>query len=341
PEFQLGNDLEWCEGSTIDLEAGVFNTEMQVISWTVDGQDISGESVSLEAQLGMDFMVQGTSIHGCEAMLAVPVVVNALPQAVFNTDPQEGCIPLFVNFTNLSQNPEGTDYLWDLSGQIFDAFEPPSFTFDDASSLNMSMTAVSPEGCFQTLSADDVIIVHNDPIADFSLTNNELTDDYPYIEIDNNSLDALTWDWETDLFESTEWSPFVDLGSLTSPNASEICLNVQSEFGCVDSICKNVSWITTPDVFVPNTFTPNQDGVNDQFVPVFNGIDPSTCTLQIFNRWGELIFITDDMQKGWLGESQVGGEYYSQDGVYTWVFQGNDQSTREILQFKGHVQLLR
>ena len=339
PEIIVNHDLEWCEEETINLEANVFNTEMESYSWTIDDEVFETDNVSVEALLGMNFQVQGTSIYGCFTSLDVPVTIHPLPEALFNTDPQEGCVPLFVNFTNLSENPEGTEYLWDLSGQIFETFEPPSFTFDNESLLNMSMTAVSPEGCFSTLLAQDVIIVHEDPVADFSLIQSELTDDYPYVEIENNSVDAEYWTWETPLFESVEWSPFVDLGTLSEPDQTDICLHVESEFGCVDSTCRDVSWITTPDVYVPNT--PNQDGVNDQFRPVFNGIDNSTCVLQIFNRWGEMIFVTTDMNNGWLGESQVEGEYYSPDGVYTWVFQGNDQSTNEILQFKGHVQLLR
>jgi gliding motility-associated-like protein len=69
--------------------------------------------------------------------------------------------------------------------------------------------------------------------------------------------------------------------------------------------------------FVPNSFSPNNDGINDVFLPITNAVDPEYYHLMIFNRWGEMVFESKDPKKGWEGDFK-GGEYYLQDDVYTY-----------------------
>ena len=73
-------------------------------------------------------------------------------------------------------------------------------------------------------------------------------------------------------------------------------------------------------VYIPNAFTPDGDGLNDVFIPVGKGI--TDFTLQIFNRWGELIFESNDSKKGWDGtfknEAVPTGAY-----VYKMTAKGN------------------
>ena len=70
-------------------------------------------------------------------------------------------------------------------------------------------------------------------------------------------------------------------------------------------------------VFVPNAFTPNNDGVNDAFF--VEGIDPRGYRLEIYNRWGELIFYSENPKEPWIGNDQVSNsDFFVPDGVYMW-----------------------
>jgi gliding motility-associated-like protein len=93
------------------------------------------------------------------------------------------------------------------------------------------------------------------------------------------------------------------------------------------------------NIFVPNSFTPNFDGLNDIFLPVFSnyGISNKYYSLQIYDRWGSLIFHTHDMQKGWDGTFK--GEPCN-SSVYVYSVNFKDLDGR-IYQKMGHVSLIK
>ena len=70
-------------------------------------------------------------------------------------------------------------------------------------------------------------------------------------------------------------------------------------------------------LYVPNAFTPNNDGVNDVFKA--EGVNIRGYQMHIYNRWGQLIFTSDDPEEPWLGNVQ-GGDHYAPDGLYMWKF---------------------
>jgi len=92
--------------------------------------------------------------------------------------------------------------------------------------------------------------------------------------------------------------------------------------------------------YVPNSFTPNGDGINDFFLPQGNAFVPEEYHCVIFNRWGQKVFETDNPFKPWDGSHQD-GEYYSKDEVYFYIMQvrpGRDLSSKE---YKGHIIVFR
>jgi gliding motility-associated-like protein len=68
-------------------------------------------------------------------------------------------------------------------------------------------------------------------------------------------------------------------------------------------------------VYVPNAFTPNNDGLNDAFR--VEGVDPRDFRLEIFDRWGERVFYSEDPAVPWIGDVD-GGAHYAADGLYVW-----------------------
>ena len=89
-------------------------------------------------------------------------------------------------------------------------------------------------------------------------------------------------------------------------------------------------------VYVPTSFTPNNDGTNDVFRA--EGEDLRGFWMKVFNRWGELVFYSEDPDDPWQGDV-LGGDHYAPDGVYLWQIRIERVDGPVLLQ--GHVHLLR
>jgi gliding motility-associated-like protein len=91
---------------------------------------------------------------------------------------------------------------------------------------------------------------------------------------------------------------------------------------------------------VPNSVTPTGDGINDEFFPVIDGFTPLSYNMMIFNRWGELISKSDNIDNKWNGIDSRNGSECKSD-VYVWKIEVRDNVTSELKYFQGHVTLLR
>jgi gliding motility-associated-like protein len=147
---------------------------------------------------------------------------------------------------------------------------------------------------------------------------------------------SATYDWQptAGLSCSTCPSPIASPATTTSYIVSGVSAN-----GCnsSDTVVVFVSKSPCGDIFVPNAFTPNGDGVNDKFGPVSSsGLYPSSAIFRIYNRWGEVIFETKDLSSKWdgilHGITQATGSY-----VYFLSFDCNGKTT----EMKGMVMLIR
>lgn len=137
-----------------------------------------------------------------------------------------------------------------------------------------------------------------------------------------------------------------------TPNASHyfpgvqatylICLEATDQNGCTDSTCQYLTVYDEPAFFIPNAFTPNGDDKNDIFSLHSIGIDPATFEILIFNRWGNLIFESNDINFKWDGTTTKGPlTEKSQIDVYVWRVRGVAYSTQEIYEKRGHVTVVR
>jgi gliding motility-associated-like protein len=90
-------------------------------------------------------------------------------------------------------------------------------------------------------------------------------------------------------------------------------------------------------LYVPNAFTPTGDGLNDLFIPLSTGI--VMYNMKVFNRWGEMIFETDDLDTGWDGRYKG---IFVQDGVYVWIINYRTNCTgNKYLRKIGHITLYK
>ena len=111
---------------------------------------------------------------------------------------------------------------------------------------------------------------------------------------------------------------------------------------CINPPGINECWPWT--VYIPNTFSPNNDGINDTWQIIYNLDCWVDVEFRIFNRWGEMIYHGYDFNfpshPFWDG-SINGGGYYATDGVYVYTFYGKREDSPEILEESGHITIFR
>ncbi len=158
----------------------------------------------------------------------------------------------------------------------------------------------------------------------------------------------VTFTNKSEGFTSNLWR-FDDLGSSASVDeifkfpaeggkSYQVCLEVENDDKCRDSICKTILVKHSSLIFVPNVFTPDGDGVNDIVVPVVEGIEEENFEFLVFNRWGQLIFQTSEQGKGWNGTFK--GVKAKQD-AYVWKVKGVRKDNGDRVEEIGHVSLLK
>ncbi|HNU55652.1 MAG TPA: gliding motility-associated C-terminal domain-containing protein, partial [Flavobacteriales bacterium] len=118
----------------------------------------------------------------------------------------------------------------------------------------------------------------------------------------------------------------------------EVCLTATDANGCSNTVCTPLPIFDLLAVHVPNAFTPNGDGVNDDFLPIFNLPQVKEYQFFVFNRWGELIFNTDQPGKPWDGSY---GGVVSQVDVYVWKLSCKDALSGDPIERIGHVSIVR
>ncbi|MCH2199604.1 MAG: gliding motility-associated C-terminal domain-containing protein [Flavobacteriales bacterium] len=154
-----------------------------------------------------------------------------------------------------------------------------------------------------------------------------------YLESDYlfGTVDDTEFWWEPELYMDC---PDCLTPIITPPESLWYVLHTIDANGCIgkDSVFVDVF----SPIYVPNTFTPDNDGINDIFLPV--GANIRGFRMEIYNRWGELIFETEDPEKGWNG-SVRGGEHYVQIDTYVWIVYHDTKEGREKL--VGHVNVIR
>jgi gliding motility-associated-like protein len=165
------------------------------------------------------------------------------------------------------------------------------------------------------------------------------TTDATLINLTNTSENASAIEWS--ISNQPELTSTNDIWAVTLPEEVgiyQVVLNAFDEFGCADEYRAVIEIRDNFYVYIPNTFTPNSDGTNDVFIPQFS-YKPEYYYLEIYNRWGQLIFESNDSSQAWTGE-HLNGDYFVQDGEYEWILKVKGLNV-DYRTFKGNVLIIR
>lgn len=248
--------------------------------------------------------------------------------------PPTGCAPYNAVFNNISEG--GQQFFWDFGDSSLTSTETsPMHLYAAPGTYTIKLRAVDSATCNNVDTTSTTIVVGSKPTASFSYTPNPPKENTA-VDFTNSSIGATRYLWQ---FEEGETLPTTSQANVqhiyNSTGTFNTCLLAANNFGCEDTTCQTIVARITPLIDVPNAFTPNGDGINDKVM--VRGFGITKLTWKIYNRWGQLVFETNDRTQGWDGRYK--GAIQPKE-VYHYVLAAHysDNTTYEK---KGDITLLR
>jgi gliding motility-associated-like protein len=287
--------------------------------------------------------VQSTTIYtvtisdGCGSTpISNTVNVNVFPIANpnFTVTNKQGCEPFCTQFSNLTSG--NTTALW-----TFGDFSPPVQSpvvyhcYNNDGVYSVMLTVTNSFGCKSSVIKNNYITVYGKPKADFIQKPKDINLNENTGTFENTSVSAVNFNWSLDgvlISKSKDLEhQFFDTGCFV---LQLVALNGNS---CSDTTKRDICVKEGFNFWAPNAFSPDNDGVNDYFIPKGTGWMNDTYSLEIMNRWGITVFKTKDVLASWDGK--VGGTKAT-DEIYVWKVYLKDIFDNEH-ELTGHVLIMR
>ena len=319
-------DVDLCAGESTVLSANASGgVGALTFTWTPDGPEVAPE-------ISTTYTVTASDANGCTSG-PVPITVNisASAEPVFTWDIDAGCVPLCVNFTDVTGTPGQRSWSF-TDGSTAGDIGAVEHCFTATGSQGATLTVTTAEGCAGTTTLDMIINVYPTPDASFSISPEVAVLGTPMNFSGSYGGDAaFAWSFG-DPSDSTDTGRTVsymypDIGCYT------VTLEVTGEYDCVNTSERLACVEDAFALYAPNAFTPNADGFNDLFVIHTTITDPREFTLTIFDRWGQEVFVSSDPYEGWDGAQLPAG-------MYAWMVRLRDREGDVQLR-QGHVTLVR
>jgi gliding motility-associated-like protein len=322
---------------------------IQSYTWNLgDASPISNDQAItyLYAAVG-SYPVQllAVSNFGCRDSISKIIFINPNPVARFKASNTVGCSPLCLSFSDSSSTIQGSSiaqWAWNVGdgtatnhSQNFE-YCYTNLSIDSNAYFTVTLKVTSDSGCVSTVSENNYITVYPNPGAVFEAQPQTATITDPLISITDLSKGSSSWNWNFgDNSTSNIFSP--SLHTYSDTGTYIITLITSTQHGCSDTAYHTI--IIEPDFvfYIPDAFTPNGDGVNDTFTG--KGMFFTEYQMRIYDRWGNLIFSTNDINKSWDGTANHGTDIAQRD-VYVYVITLFDLNKLKH-NYRGIVSLVR
>ncbi len=310
--------------ATIDLEnltiGGALNT-----TWNMDDGTVLNEvhPGSYTYSTWGEYDIQLTVTNGSCSDIATQTVQILPPTPVANfTGPASGCVPLEVQFTNLSEYALSSQWTFGDGGTA--NATNPVYTYWQPGTYTVTLTIQGPGGTSDQMIQELIIHVYPKAHAAFTVTPTEVNVPAEPVYCINMSVNANTYEWS---FGDGSVSYAEDpVYYYQQEGVYSVQLIANNQFNCPDTMmladvvrARSVGMIDFPNAFSPTSSSSpmgHYDPMsfdNDVFFPMHKGVDE--YQLLIFNKWGELLFESNDVYRGWNGFYR--GQLAKQD-VYVW-----------------------
>ncbi|MBK9284881.1 MAG: gliding motility-associated C-terminal domain-containing protein [Sphingobacteriaceae bacterium] len=297
---------------------------------------------------------QGTTIYNLTAYdIACPfytigasftVNVNKAPEPQLDLTKHEGCEPLCLNFNSKTQ-ALASQISYDFGGGTVLQADDFNYCFNEAGTYSLKIKTTGKNGCTYLWEYPTPIhvyptpntILESDPVQ-VTTTNNNVTF-YP----SSTKGNVVQYQWHFDGVKGGNAGN--DTSSMKNPTRIydvigdyPLLLISTTDKGCIDTLFKVIEVRDEFAIFIPNTFTPNGDNLNDIFNVKGVGMKAEGYSMEIYDRWGSLIYSTKEITKGWDGT--VKG-LFAENGVYVYKIKAQSSNGEGRKEYVGHVSLLK
>ena len=333
--------INLCEGISNVKFSSIISSDSNPVEWLfVSGNGAvieSGQNTS-EIEVSFpdveDYILEFREYGSVNCYTPQQIEVKVNPNPVLDVSYVEDCYKDSVFFTNNS-NVDTTiqSVSWLVEGLSFDSYNL-TYPLDNNSKI-FELTIVDVLNCSSSLSTS--FVPSERPYVDFYHEPEKITILDPEVSFVNLSTynDSVSWSFGDNQM-SEEWEPIHTYDSL---GWFEVILKVQNDEGCADSISKQLLIENNLIYYFPSSFTPDGDGLNDEFgISGFRKDKMQNYQFQITNRWGEIVFYSEDVNQKWNGKTSNGNDAIL--GSYLWSVRIVDELGKVTRKF-GDFTLMR
>lgn len=333
------------DNNNFDFTNTTFFPTPGVISWDF-GPAASTPTSSAQSVSNLTFNAAGiysvvliANEDGCIDTATKVIEIYDNPVASIAPVIALGCDPMSIHFSNTSTSSSPLTYLWNFSDGTTSNQASPIHVFSPPGIYTYTLTIMTDSKCIDTSQIISVssITVNPSPVANFVASPLVTTIFDPDIFFFNTSGTNNIVSWYYDFADgsgSTEVNP---MHTYSTWGDYYVTQTVTNTYACPNTMTILVRVLPEFRFWIPNAFTPgNKDNLNDVFKPIVFGVED--YTFMIFNRWGELIYKTNDTEAGWNGSFKGAA---SPMDVYVWKCEFKNIVSKENESRVGHVTLVR
>lgn len=249
-----------------------------------------------------DVTLQVTDNAGCTSSITQADIVSIGGPNGTIQYPTAICILDTLTFTATTTN--AITHRWDFAdGLVKEGTPVETHIYENAGNYKPVLLLIDEEGCQVAINSGPQIVVHDKPQIDFTIKpHSAFTGESIALLGAYEKPATLTWQWlDYEIVQDTVHAVF------ENAEAIEIKLSAIDDNGCHNEIIKTLVVQQALD-FLPNVFTPNEDGKNDAFIipAVYEG----SWGIKIYNRWGKLVYTSNEYKNDWVGNNVASGVYF-------------------------------
>lgn len=340
--------IEICPNSSTPITAsGTGGSSAYLYTWYQGNTQVGTTQTTTvtPTAYSTEYCVVLSEVCGSPADTACTIVTwPAHISPTFSSDTTRGCNPTEINFQNTTESNIIANVLFqygDGSSITVGPSQPFSNTYDYPGNFTITMTVTTFNGCVYDSTYFNYIAIGDFPSANFTWTPNNIPMFNPTATLlDLSSQDVVDWSWTIE--SGTPPNSNLQNPSVTFPLGVEaeylVNLVVTNDFGCAAEYSNYVPVISDIVIFAPNTFTPDNDSYNEVWRVYMQGIDIYNFNLLIFNRWGQIVWESNDIDVPW------DGTYNGQpvpEGTYVWKIRTKNPYDDNVYEYQGHLNILR
>jgi gliding motility-associated-like protein len=345
--IEMPNDTTLCYGESLTL-GPIENVNGQApftYEWTFNNGVVCADaSCTVVATEDGQACVTVTDANGQTLSDCFSVSVDPQVLIALSVSDTALCMPAQFILSNDTDPSTFTSQQWTINGAPYSNLNTATFVPDQPGAFDVMLEVSTANGCAYDTLINNYITSFPQPQANYTTDPLILYPDNTDITlIDLSSGNIESWLWTISLpseeIVSTDQSPELSLPA-NFEGTYPIQLEVTTAEGCIDSASGLIIINELFNLYIPNAFTPNDDGLNDVFQVEGTGINTSNFQLDVYNRWGDTVFSTTDPQQAWTGGAN-GSSYYCPNGAYTYCISAYSLNSGERFEYRGSVSIIR